>query len=198
MPTIGIGVEGPSDKAFWDKVLHKHFAPSRFDIRAMGSVQRLIRDAPSLIEAFRSYRYQAAFLILDFDTSLRKGYRCPAQVIQEFDPVVQAEARTPVQSRFSFICVAVRGLEAWYLADELAIRAVFKHTAYSAPWDTGELNPRSVLLELSRSETGSSTLNKLETARRLAPRFDPTRAQERSPSFAHFWERLSLVADRDV
>ena len=32
---IGVGVEGPSDLAFWDKVLHKHFPGVRFDIRNM-------------------------------------------------------------------------------------------------------------------------------------------------------------------
>ena len=32
---IGIGVEGPSDRLFWDKMLHKHFPDCYFDIRNM-------------------------------------------------------------------------------------------------------------------------------------------------------------------
>ena len=51
---IGVGVEGPSDRIFWDKLLHKSFSPAvRFDVRAMKDRARLIRSAPALLESFR-------------------------------------------------------------------------------------------------------------------------------------------------
>lgn len=33
---IGVGVEGPSDRAFWHEVLHKHFGGIQFDVRPWG------------------------------------------------------------------------------------------------------------------------------------------------------------------
>ena len=44
---IGVGVEGPSDRAFWDKVLHKYFPGVRFDIRNMKTRDKLIRADPA-------------------------------------------------------------------------------------------------------------------------------------------------------
>ena len=37
---IGVGVEGASDRVFWDKVLRKHFSGVHFDIRNMKSRER--------------------------------------------------------------------------------------------------------------------------------------------------------------
>ena len=39
--TVGVGVEGPSDRDFWDKVLHKHFPVVRFDVRNMKNSERV-------------------------------------------------------------------------------------------------------------------------------------------------------------
>ena len=39
--TVGVGVEGPSDRDFWDKVLHKNFPVVRFDVRNMKNKERL-------------------------------------------------------------------------------------------------------------------------------------------------------------
>jgi hypothetical protein len=65
--TFGIGVEGPSDKHFWDKVLHKHFRKHSFDVRSMKNRDKLIRETPRLMDQFRSLRYQAGFILVDKD-----------------------------------------------------------------------------------------------------------------------------------
>ena len=51
---IGVGVEGPSDRVFWDKVLHKHFAGVQFDIRNMKTREQLIRQTPRQLASFCS------------------------------------------------------------------------------------------------------------------------------------------------
>ena len=59
MRFFGVGVEGPSDRIFWEKVLHKYFRRSRFDVRAMKTRDKLIRESPLLLETFRSAHYDA-------------------------------------------------------------------------------------------------------------------------------------------
>lgn len=56
---VGIGVEGPSDREFWDKVLHKHFPKVRFDVRNMKTREKLINQSLQLLEQFRSLQYTA-------------------------------------------------------------------------------------------------------------------------------------------
>lgn len=187
--TIGVGVEGPSDRTFWNKVLHKYFKSTRFDVRVMKDRARLIRETPRLLEAFRDARYSAGFILVDRDDS-----PCPIAVVGEFEPGIQVEARKPVEERFLFICVAVRALEAWFMADEDAIRAVLEGARYSVPEDTGATNAGGQLVALWRQKYPSAAFNKIDFANRIAPKFSPRKARRHSPSFKHFWERLSNAA----
>lgn len=50
--TIGVGVEGASERTFWTKVLPKNFAGVRFDVRNLKNKERLIRATPRLLDAF--------------------------------------------------------------------------------------------------------------------------------------------------
>ena len=85
--TIGVGVEGPSDRAFWDKVLHKHFPGARFDIRNMKTRDKLIRATPRLLDSFRSRHYAAGFILVDRDRD-----PCIAAVLERLDEVSRKEA----------------------------------------------------------------------------------------------------------
>ena len=184
--TIGVGVEGPSDRIFWHKVLHKHFRNLRFDIRSMKGRGSLIRDAQRLLETFRNAHYTAGFLLIDRDQN-----PCITSVIQEFDAAIQTEARKLPGERFLNICVAVRELEAWYIADETAVANMFPASAYTAPVETGSLSAVQILEELWRAQYGRSAFNKLEFARIVAPHFSPKVAAAHSASFNYFWERMS-------
>lgn len=183
--TIGIGVEGPSDRAFWQKVLEKHFRKIRFDIRSMNNRSKLIRESPKLIEQFQGLHYKSSFIILDHDDD-----PCIKSIVDEFDITIQNEARKPLNIRRVFICVAVRELEAWYLADEAAIQQFFQKSKYSAPSDTSILNAKRKLNDLWKGEF-SSALNKIDLAKSIAPSFSPTKARLHSKSFDYFWERIS-------
>ena len=140
--TIGVGVEGPSDRAFWDKILHKHFSPLQFDIRSMNGCEKLIREAPQLLDSFRDLGHTAGFLLLDFDTAFRKQAPCPGAILEQFDARIQGEASRPIGERYLFVCVAVRGPEAWFLADAVAISTVLPKSMYAAPLETGTLNAK--------------------------------------------------------
>lgn len=74
--TIGVGVEGPSDRAFWQKVLVTYFPRVRFDIRNMQNKTRLIRQAPLLVESFRGAHYAATYLIVDADEAPCVSQKC--------------------------------------------------------------------------------------------------------------------------
>ena len=63
--TFGVGVEGPSDKHFWDKVLHKHFKGHSFDVCNMKNRDKLIRETPRLLNQFQNMRYAAGFILVD-------------------------------------------------------------------------------------------------------------------------------------
>ncbi len=184
---IGVGVEGPSDREFWDKVLHKHFRGVHFHIRIMGGRPSLIRETPRLLNTFRDAHYDAGFILIDRDDA-----QCPPAVVDEFDPAIQIEARKPADQRYLFICVAIRELEAWLLADEPAIVALLPNANYKAPTETAPLNAKARILELLRAQHGRQVgYNEIEFAKRVAPKFNPDEATKRSKSLAYFWERMS-------
>lgn len=189
--TIGVGVEGPSDRAFWEGVLHKHFRRLKFDIRNMNGREKLICQTPRLLETFRDAHYRAGFILVD-----RNASPCPSAVLSEFDANIQGEARKPMDQRFLSVCVAVRELEAWFLADAVAINALLPKATCAASPETGELNAERVLKDLWRQQYGSSALNKIDFAKRMAPRFNPDVASRHSASFKYFWTKIASKARR--
>lgn len=185
---FGVGVEGPSDFAFWDKVLHKHFQGCRFDIRNMKNRDKLIREAPILYESFKDLHYQAGFILLDRDDD-----PCASAVLNAFDQSVRPLlTRQPLAERFLFACIAVKEIESWYLADAEAIRSVIRGCSYAAPADTGVL-AKGRLKQLLRQHRGQAAgFNELGFAKEIAPKFQPRRALPYSASFRLFWERIHL------
>lgn len=183
--TIGVGVEGPSDRIFWNGVLPRRFRHVAFDIWNMGNRPRLIREAPRLIETFRGAHYDATFIIVDRDDT-----PCVTAVLDEFDPIVQAEARRPVKERDVFVCVAIKELEAWYLADAEAINTILPRSSYEAPADTAHIGAERELKKFWRLHYDTA-LNKLDFARQMMNVFDPSRAQAHSNSFHYFWKQVS-------
>ena len=118
--TFGVGVEGPSDYQFWHKVLHKHFRGCRFDVRNMKNRDKLIRETPKLLETFRDCHYTAGFILVDRDDD-----PCLGSVLGMFGAAIRNVARAPDRnSRFLHVCIAVKEVESWYLADADAVNAV--------------------------------------------------------------------------
>jgi hypothetical protein len=139
---IGVGVEGPSDLAFWKAVLNRRFRNVKFEIRNW------------------------------------------------FDQGIQREAGREISQRFLFVCVAVRELEAWFLADEEAINGLLPKAKYVAPPETETLDAEKEIKKLLHKQYGRTDYNKPDFAKRLAPRFSPQIAIERSSSLKHFWSRI--------
>lgn len=181
--TFGVGVEGPSDFHFWNKVLHKHFRSCQFDVRNMKNRDKLIRETPRLLESFRDSHYAAGFILVDLDDD-----PCIASVLDLFDATIRQVARQGERTkRFLHICVAIREIESWYLADAEAIDAVIPGCAWQAPADTGAVD-KGKLRALVRSHFGrNSTFNELAFAKDIAPKFSPKRARSHSMSFHYFW-----------
>ncbi|MEW6050103.1 MAG: DUF4276 family protein [Candidatus Zixiibacteriota bacterium] len=188
---IGVGVEGPSDLRFWTKVLHKHLPHVKFDVRNMKNRSRLIRETNRLLESFRHLHYNSCLVLLDRDSA-----PCNSEVLSEFDELVRSEATKPLTERYLHILIAVRELEAWYLADEQAIQTVFPNQDYQAPHDTSELNAERVISSFWKSEFGGSALNKIELAGLISPKFSPQRAMECSTSFMHTWKRITFTVSQ--
>ena len=164
--TIGVGVEGASERTFWTKVLPKNFAGVRFDVRNLKNKERLIRATPRLLDAFRSLHYTAGFILLD-----RHRDPCTTAVLHHFDDLIQVEARKPEDARYLFICVAIKGLEAWYLANPSAINTLLPRAGYVAPDETAMLNPKEKLKALWKKQFGkNSAPNKIGFAQMMAPR----------------------------
>ena len=181
--TIGVGVEGASEWTFWKKVLHKNFGGIRFDVRNLKNKEKLIRATPQLLDAFRSLHYAAGFILVD-----RHRDPCTTAVLHRFDDIIQGEARKPADERYLFICVAIKGLEAWCLAAPSAINALLPRAGYVAPEEIATLNPKQKLKTLWKKQFGkSSALNKIGFAQMMAPRFDPDEGRKRSASFDYFW-----------
>ena len=188
---IGVGVEGPSDFKFWHKVLHKHFPGVRFDIHNMKNSGALIRETPRLLNLFRSLHYDAAFIITDRDKIAHDNTRCPGPALAQFGDEAQSEARKPKSERYLSICVAIRGLEAWFLADANAIRTVLTKVAYETPTKTDGIDAGEQITALWRNQHGKIAFNKIDFAEQIAAPFNPDRAREHSDSFSYFWQRIS-------
>jgi hypothetical protein len=183
---VGVGVEGPSDRKFWDKVLHKHFRNVTFDIRNMKDRQKLIRETPRLLQFFRDAHYDAGIILVDRNDSL-----CVTEVISEFEEQIRSEARKQVQVRYLHICVAIRELEAWFLADAEAVNAVLPNVNCKPSNETGSLNAERILRDLWKKQYPNTAFNKIDFAGKIAPKFKPEEARAHSRSFEYFWARIS-------
>lgn len=187
---IGVGVEGPSDFQFWSKVLPKHFRGWQFDIRNLKNRDKLVRATPDLIEEFRGLKRRAAIIIIDRDKD-----PCVQTVLSSFDPAsLEAARKQPVAERFLHICVAIRKLECWYLADAQAINTVIPGVAWTPPPDTAVCNGKSEIHQLLQSRSRSPIgYNEIDFAKSIAPKFVPRRAEMNSASFHHLWRRVSTI-----
>jgi hypothetical protein len=188
--TIGVGVEGPSDFQFWHKVLPKHFRGCRFDVRNLKNRDKLIRETPKLLETFRDCRYTAGFILVDQDDD-----PCVDSVLGLFDSAVRTAARHPdKRDRFLHVCIAVKELESWYLADAAAIQAVVPGCSWVAPPDTRSL-AKGRVRALMKSHFGKhASFNEIAFAQSMAPKFAPDRAQHHSASFRYFWSLIQKLA----
>ena len=190
MKTIGIGVEGPSDLHFWNKVLPKHFPRWRFDVRMMKNRDKLIRESAKLLDAFRSLSYQAGFVLIDMDDD-----PCITETVSLFDPLIQQHRKDHERrERFLHVCVTKRELEAWLLADAAAIRAVIPDSDYEAPEDTAAFGKGKLQRHLRAVQGRHTIFNEIAFARDIAPKFSPNRARRHSSSFEYFWTILECVA----
>jgi hypothetical protein len=190
--TFGVGVEGPSDLQFWNKILHKHFRNCRFDVRNMKNRDKLIRETPKLLDTFRDCHYAAGFILVDRDDD-----PCPDSVIGLFDAAIRTAARMPDKSsRFLHVCIAIEELESWYLADADAVNAVIPGCTWIAPADTGSV-AKGKLRSLVKNHLGKhASFNEIDFAKSIAPKFDPGRAKPHSGSFRYFWELVESKARR--
>ncbi len=188
--TIGVCVEGRSDLAFWETILHREFLGVRFDIKALKGRPKLVARAAELVDGFRSLHYPFSIILVD-----RNSDPCVRATVQAFDQEIIAAARTPLGKRNVFVCVAVAELESWYLADEEAIRHVRPDVQYSAPPETGVRSAESTLRRLWKKSgrVGYPGGGKIELARAVARAFHPDRARLHSASFAYFWDRVTTA-----
>ena len=155
----------------------------------MKNRDKLIRETPKLFEQFKDLHYDAGFILIDRDRD-----PCTTVVLQQFDQSVRQEARKR-ERRWLFICVAVRELEAWFLADASAINAILPKVNYIAPQETGQAGTKSRIKELLRQQHGPDFgYNEIFFAKQIAPKFSPARAIQHSRSFRYFWERIETTA----
>ena len=185
---VGLGVEGVSDKLFWDNVLNRSFREFQFDIRPLNGGTKLKAAIPRLRDQFRDLGHRATFILLDADK-----WPCATKAFLDLEEEVQREARqTPKPSRYLHICFALRELESWVLADVELIRREFQCPHYEATLSGDLPSGKRRLQELVRGTHGLAIgLEDRELARRLSKGFNPTAAMKISPSFRHFWNRLT-------
>ncbi len=190
--TIGVGVEGPSDFQFWNKVLPKNFRGCRFDIRNMKNRDKLIRESPKLLDTFRDCHYSAGFILVDMDDD-----PCLEGIFELFEESIRTAARLPDKStRFLHVCIAIKEIESWYLADEVAINGVIPNCGWTAPPDTSSV-AKGKVRSLVKNHLGKNAgFNEIAFAKSIAPKFDPIRARPHSLSFAYFWGLMETKARR--
>ncbi|RJP25513.1 MAG: DUF4276 family protein [Candidatus Omnitrophota bacterium] len=188
---IGIGVEGFSDKIFWDKVLPKFFRGVHFDVRNMKTKEKLIRETPRLFNSFQDARYDGAFIIIDRDKD-----PCVTAIVELFNAPMKTEAKKVREKRFLFLCVAIRELEAWLLADDQAIQKLLPKSKYVSPSETGDIGAEGKLKRIWQQQHGQIAFNKISFAKEIGVQFDPHRAMNHSFSFRYFWENIKGIINK--
>jgi hypothetical protein len=194
MKWVGVGVEGPSDKAFWDTILHREFKNRGFlfDVRNMDHREKLIRDTPKLYADFREAGYLAGFILVDRDND-----PCVTEVLNLFESTIRQTAKVHVSQRDLFVCVAIRELESWFLADETAIQTVLGFQHYSAAPAADSPAGKTKLIKLLKESRGKQAgYNEISFAREMAKVFTPANARPHSNSFDYFWGRLEIALAR--
>ena len=165
MSTVGVAVEGPSDRAFWRKFLHRMYRPQRFDVHIMKGRQRLVRDAAKLLDMFRDAHYCAGILIIDIDDD-----HCVTETRESFADEILEELQRDRSERYLHLCVADAKIESWYLADGEAIRSVIRGVEY----DAREYDPRWAKKKLGELHVQVGTVyDSIDFGERIAQKFDP-------------------------
>lgn len=186
---VGIIVEGPSDQAFWSKLLWRSLPGVNWDVRALHGRSKIVRNAVALTEGFRSAGAKAVVVMLDQDED-----PCVTAVRGLF-PESLRTAFAEAGPRRTWLFVARKELESWFLADEEAIRFVTGCHSYIAPAETARGSTKSRLRELLRADGASPRVfNEIGFAKQIASAFSPARARLRSQSFAYCWSRLEMLA----
>ena len=188
MIRVGVGVEGPSDLAFWSKVLNRQFGPTGviFRISAMHGRGKLIRGAENLLAAFGAARCDVVFLLLDKDKD-----PCMAAVYEEFGEEFRARLRTRAGKPPCHLCIAERELESWFLAEENAMRELLGKADYSAPPPDAAVGGKGKLQKfLMQHGAVGTAFNEIAFAKEIGARFEPDIARQHSPSFEYFWTKM--------
>ncbi len=150
----------------------------------MKNRDKLIRETPRLMESFRDCHYAAGFSLVDMDDD-----PCISAVLDLFDGAVRTAACTGDRAARSFhVCVAIKEIESWYLADATAIQALMPDCEWrEAPADTCRV-AKGRLRTLSKDHFGRhASFNEIAFAKDMAPKFRPARALPHSASFRYFW-----------
>ena len=187
---IGVIVEGPSDKKFWDRILHKFTEDMWFDVRVLKNKQQAIRNTPRMVDMFRSAGMDHVIVLVDRDDDA-----CPIAVREQFDDSIKPELERDRSERYCHLAVAERNLESWLISSANAIGLLFPNCDYECPSETGSKRPGKVLKSLWESKYGGASFNKIEFANLVATEFDPCDAAEHSKSFARFGAITSITAN---
>src|SRR5262249_46555664 len=130
----------------------------------------------------RSTGSTAVFFLVDQDED-----PCLSVLRQEFAGGLPDLFATSRAQREAILCVATREIEAWFLADEQAIRAI-TGSDYCVPRETGECPTKRRLGELfTASQHALLGLNDIQVAKAIGGKFNPIVARRHSKSFDYFW-----------
>ena len=193
MKKIAVVVEGPSDEVFWEKVLNREFAHRcRFKVIKQNGRSNVIAASSDLAESLRGAGYSAVFFVVDLDND-----PCLEWVKSLFAESVQTSACGPIEQRFTHLCIARREFESWLLADAPGIRAALPNVEYTCTENTDLRSGKPQLKRLIYADRGpGASFREPAFAREMAPHFSPMNAVRWSPSFAHFWGRMTAVVER--
>lgn len=173
---IGIVVEGDTERRLFEN--HRAWFQERgleIKVAQANGRPRLIQEARSHLEVMRLKQCQYTFFLLDQDDD-----DCP--------PAVAAQLQEVSKEPDTIICVTARELEAWFLADTVAVLKATGQRFTGIPTD--ELTrPAERLKELFHHSKRKS-LTKMEMMRAISPHFALDRAARGNRSAGRFLNKL--------
>ena len=180
MKSLAVIVEGSSDKHFFTSLKpwfeELGFLPTIIEAQ---NRSRLIQDADKHVATAIAGGKEVILLVID----------------QDEDGCAPNTASKLSQSRNTgaLIAVAAKCLEAWLLADEIAVRAASARQ-YTNRRNTDQISrPADALRDLF-FQGHKQYFTKMEIVRRVSPRFDIERAASRNSSLGRMVDRLRSLA----
>ena len=185
MLSVGLIVEGIYDEAALTEFVRKCLSPEvRVICRQCGGAPQLMRKFPGFLKEFEDVNagvpVDKAIVVRDAD------HKIPEDLISRMQSKIGGR-NYPFPKH---LLVIVQALEAWLLADEIALSSVTNISQHRVPYPERIFDPKAKLRSILSDARGAQSVYTHEVARKIAAAARTEILAARCPSFRKFQEAV--------